>query len=138
VRYLQIVPNQDLEPYQGATPFLAIVAIDEPVAPEWQGRMSQWLIESGCLYMMAWGIDCSSWDDSVDIAALEADDYADVPDERFVMTTWHKNETLSEVFDFAKRHARPASDKVQLSETVVFHISSKSCQHEFETLYAAA
>jgi hypothetical protein len=43
----------------------------------------------GCLYMMAWGIDCSIRDDAVDWANISDFDFKPIPPERFVMTTWH-------------------------------------------------
>jgi hypothetical protein len=52
--------------------------------------------------MMAWGRKCSSWDDSVDHANLERFDYSEIPDEDFVMTTWHENEPLCDVFFHAR------------------------------------
>ena len=85
-----------------AKPRRIMVLIEQNVAPEWQDAVSKRIIESGCLYMMAWGQNCSSWDDSVDHANLERFDYGDVPEEDFVMTTWHENEALCEVFFFAR------------------------------------
>jgi hypothetical protein len=138
VRYQLVQPNGPMPTYDGLTPYKAIVAIEAVVERQWQSRMSQWLVESGCLYMMAWGNDCSSWDDSVDYANMEQFDYGEIPDDRNVMTTWHEDETISEVFDFAKRHARPFNDATEFRETVVFHISDVGNQDEFERLYAAA
>jgi len=138
MRYLRLQPNSAIGPYEGLRPFAAIVAIESEVAPEWQWQVSKWLVESGCLYMLAWGRECSSWDDSVDYANLNAFNYSDTPTARFVMTTWHENETLSEVFDFVKRHMRPASDKVELQETLLLHISPIDKRQQYELLFAAA
>ena len=79
-----------------------IIIIEQPVEDDWQHRLSEWVVASGCLYMMAWGRDCSSWDDSVDHANLAQFDYEDIPDEHFIMTTWHDDEALSEVFFHAR------------------------------------
>ena len=138
MRYQRVDPNGPLAPYQGIRPFRAILAIEAPVTHEWQLEMSKWLVQSGCLYMLAWGRECSSWDDTVDDANLQAFDYGEIPDEHSVMTTWHENETLREVFDFAKRHASPMSESVELHETVVFHISATDRRQEYEALYVAA
>ncbi len=59
--------------------------------------------------MMAHGEGCSLWDDSVDWANLAVNDYGKIPDEKSVMTTWHDNESLSDVFYFAKMCALPFS-----------------------------
>ena len=138
MRYLRLPPNSDLPPYEGIRPFGAIVAIEAEITSEWQWKVSKWLIDSGCLYMLAWGRDCASWDDSVDYANLEAFDYEAIPDERSVMTTWHENESLSDVMNFAKLNMRPMSDKVELKETVLLHISPTDKQQQYESLYAAA
>jgi hypothetical protein len=138
MRYQRVEPNSVLNPYEGAKPFRAILAIEAPVTKEWQQQMSRWLVESGCLYMLAWGDECSSWDDSVDEANLERFGYGDIPDEQSVMTTWHANDTLQEVFEFAKNHASPMSDAVELHETVVFHIAMVDRRQAYEALYAGA
>jgi hypothetical protein len=52
--------------------------------------------------MMAHGPDCSQWDDAVDWALMEKFDYGDVPDEDFVMTTWHERENLEELMFYAR------------------------------------
>ena len=70
------------------------------VNSEWRQTVSEWLVDQGCLYMMAHGDECSLWDDSVDIANLEAFDwnFDDIPEDKHVTTTWHENESLEEVF----------------------------------------
>ena len=71
--------------------------------------------------MMAWGIECSKWDDSVDYANMEAFGYGDVPDESFVVTTWHEDEPLEEVFWFAQRAAKHQIEEIRT--TVIIDIS---------------
>ncbi len=136
--YLRISPNGELPRYDGEAPYKAVVIVEEPVLNEWQWRVSDWLVESGCLYMMAWGINCSSWDDSVDHANLEEFGYGEIPDEKFVMTTWHDTSTLGEVFSFAKTLAKPKSGNVELRETVLLHISSVESKEKMELIYEAA
>ena len=48
--------------------------------------------------MMAWGMDCSAWDFSVDEASLGGQ----IPNGDFVITTWHDNEPVEEAFWFAQ------------------------------------
>ena len=67
-----------------------IVIVEDEVTDEWRDHISEWIVRLGCLYMMAWGKDCSKWDDSVDFANLEQHDFGDIPDNNFVMTTWHE------------------------------------------------
>ncbi len=112
------------------------MVIEEEVSPEWQAMVSTWLVASGCLYMMAWGIGCSSWDDSVDMANLEAFNFGEIPESRFVMTTWHDDEPLSEVFWFAKENANHPAEELQA--TVLLHISAVPREAELLASYAAA
>lgn len=85
----------------GAKPFRAVLVLQESVASDWQDHVSEWLVQSGCLYMMAWGVRCASWDDSVDWANHTVTGLDDIPDDQFVMTTWHSDEPLSETFWYA-------------------------------------
>jgi len=136
MHYVRVEPNAALKPYEGRHPFRAIVVIEDAVEPEWQAAASKWLVESGCAYMLAWGRECSSWDTSVDLANLEAFDYGQIPEDRFVMTTWHEHEPLSEVFWFAKNCAFAGT--VDIVDTLVFHVSHHDRSDEYALVYAAA
>lgn len=118
--YIHLVPDQNL-PDRPVRPFKAVLIIDERVTAEWQKLVSEWLVRSGCLFTLAWGHECSSWDDSVDYANLDAFEYGDIPDDKFVMTTWHDDEPLSEVLWFAA-HGATRSD-VPLDLVVLVHIA---------------
>ena len=117
-------------------PFRAVVVIDAPYSTGWQKDVSDWLVLSGCLYMMAWGEDCSSWDDSVDYANRDAFSSGEIPDEKFVMTTWHERQSLDDVFwqaQFAADHP-----DVALAGTLIIHISDKEAGDEFLARFIAA
>ena len=101
ITYLHLYPGCDLPPIGLASPFKAVLVLERAVAADWQSRVSEWLVKSGCLYMMAWGVECSSWDDSVDWAKLSVVGLDDIPDDQFVMTTWHNDESLADTFWFA-------------------------------------
>lgn len=64
VKYLHLIPNGPLPDINCWRPFRAGVIIEAEVNPKWQEAVSEWLVRSGCLYMVAWGIGCCSWDDS--------------------------------------------------------------------------
>ena len=119
--------NLNLEPYK------CIVLITEQVKSEWRDIVSKWLIDTGCLYMMAWGQNCSLWDDSVDTANLIAFDWSEIPEDNFVMTTWHKNETLEDVFWFAKFAANHPT--VELNNTLLLDIGCSHRETEIKKLY---
>ena len=122
--YIHLEPGGLLPDIAHFSPFRAVVVVDAFVNAAWQEAASSWLVRSGCLYMIAWGQHCSSWDDSVDMANLEQFDFGDIPEDRSVMTTWHANEPLSEALSFCKLHAtHPA---VNLSHTVLLHIAEHS------------
>lgn len=121
-RYVQAQDGEPLPDVGDLKPFMAIVVIEDHPSHEWQTRASKWLVDSGCRYMMAWGDDCGSWDDSVDLASLETFDFGDIPDEEFVMTTWHESDSLEEVFRFAKTLAHHPS--VKLNNVLILHVNA--------------
>lgn len=134
--YLHLTPDGPLPDIAHLSPYRAIVIIEAQVTADWQWKVSDWLVASGCLYMMAWGRDCTTWDDSVDIANLEAFDYGDIPADRDVLTTWHNDPSLGEVFDFCKRHAR--HPVVELPRVVLVHIAVQGDEARMLEAYAAA
>jgi hypothetical protein len=131
--YVRLSEGDTFPDLQHIRPLKAIVVVEENVSPEWRTSASEWLVEQGCLYMMAWGIDCSGWDDSVDWANIERFDYGDIPNEQFVLTTWHEREPLIEVFWFC-RYA--AMHDVSLENAVIIHISRVNKAAEMVSLYA--
>jgi len=128
VSYLQLQPQLEKLPLCGFGPFKAVVIIEQEVTSGWRRKVSEWLVENDCLYMLAWGHNCSAWDDSVDIANLEQFDYGEIPDDRFIMTTWHESEPLHEVFWFSKHSA--IHPHVELMKTVLIHVSVESKERE--------
>ena len=113
VEYIHLPAGSEM-PTIVPTPRRVIVLTEQAVDTSWQDAVSRWIVKSGCLYMMAWGRDCSTWDDSVDHAILAQFDYGDVPDDAFVMTTWHDNEPLHEVFFHARMCAFHPTIKMPL------------------------
>ncbi|MBX3713233.1 MAG: hypothetical protein KF800_14830 [Lysobacter sp.] len=134
--YLHLPPGAPLPDIGHLSPYRAVVIIEAQVRADWQWKVSDWLVQTGCLYMMAWGHDCTTWDDSVDIANLEAFDFEDVPDDRFVYTTWHNDQTLGDVFDFCKRHTR--HPVVELPRVVLLHIAAQGDEARMLEAYAEA
>lgn len=51
------------------------------------------------------------------------------------MTTWHEEESLEELFDFAKRHALRAYDDAELKTLLVLDIGKSERRAEIEELY---
>jgi len=136
VTYLHVEPGAILPNVEYNAPYRAVLIVDEPTSPEWQAAASDWLVQSGCMYTMAWGINCSSWDDSVDWANIEKFAPQDTPDDGFVVTTWHDKETLEEVFWYCKNCA--VHPTINLNHTLLFHIAACEREAQITRLYAAA
>jgi hypothetical protein len=135
MKYLQIQPESILPDIYVLNPYRAVVVIEALVSKEWQWEVSDWLVKSGCLYMLAWGIDCSSWDDSVDESSvMEYIELEKIPDAKLIMTTWHENESLKDVFEFSKNWATHPT--VEISNTIIIHISENDKSHELLKEYA--
>lgn len=134
-RYIHLLPGAAL-PDEDICAQRMVVLVEAEVTAAWQTAVSDWIVEKGVLYVIAWGVDCSAWDDAVDWVLLEAFDYGEIPIERFVMTTWHEDETIDEVFWFAK-HAtgHPA---VELTGTALLHIAPQARGDALLSAYASA
>jgi len=121
VSYHRLTPEMPLNLPAQAKPFLALVVVREDVSIQWRSSVSNWLVTEGCLFMCAWGLDCTLWDDSVDYANMEQFSYGEIPEDRFVMTTWHHNEPLEEAIWFAKHSAR--HDAAVLDAVLIIDVS---------------
>lgn len=127
--YKQITPEL-APPELPTSPFLAVVVSEIAVSEIWLNLVSSQIINSGCRYVVAWGIDCEKWHDWIDETLLEAFEHNDIPEERDVMTTWHNGEPLSDAFWFAGQCASHPS--VELVETIILHITYEA--QEFHML----
>jgi hypothetical protein len=136
VEYFRIGEDAPLPDIGSYAPFRAVVVIEDVYSVDWQNRVSDWLVGSGCLYMMAWGEGCSSWDDSVDWANLEQFSCGEIPDDKFVMTTWHERESLEDVLWFASHAARHGD--VELASTLIIHVAPAPRRDEMLTQFHAA
>lgn len=133
--YVRISEKAALPAVDGYRPFRAVVVLDAAYSDTWQDEVSRWLVDSGCLYMMAWGPECSSWDDSVDYAQIQK--YPDgAPEPDYVMTTWHDKETLESVFWFSRFCAFDPYDLIKHS--LIVHVGETDREAEFLALYAQA
>ncbi|MGV9006813.1 MAG: DUF7684 family protein [Brevundimonas sp.] len=136
VTYLHLPAGRAPPSMEGSGPFKAVLVLDQFVTAEWQTLVSDWLVRSGCLYMMAWGPGCGSWDDSVDYANLAAADFAEVPDDRHVLTTWHDDEPLSDTFWFAGQCA--VHPTVPFKQTLIIDINADGREAELLAAYSEA
>ena len=106
--------------------FKCVILIERRVDTALRADVGRQLIERGCLYVMAWGRDCSIWDDVVDHELLQKFEYGEVPDDQFVMTTWHENQTLEEVIRFAKIDASMSYADEPLHDLLILDLGSEN------------
>lgn len=130
--YIHLVPGCT-PPEITSTPSKFIVVIESDVGDQWRNRVSDWMVAAGCLYMMAWGRECSAWDDAVDWANIARCGNGPIPDSEFVVTTWHEDEQLSDVFWFSRTMAKHSC--VDLARTVILAISTENRERELLGLY---
>jgi hypothetical protein len=136
VDYFRITESEPLPDISAYAPFRAVVIINGPYSVEWQDRVSDWLVASGCLYMLAWGENCTSWDDSVDYANMRQFPFDEIPDEHFVLTTWHDKEPLDEVLWFAGFGAQHGD--VDLKYSLLIDIGKENRRAELLARWDAA
>lgn len=136
VRYLNVEPTQSSFTCEGKCPYLAVVISERTVSESQRWEIARGLCETGCRYMMAWGPDCSLWDDAVDHANLAQFGFGPVPTRSSVVTTWHEDESLDEVFCFAKHHAMHPD--LQLGDTLLLHFGDKCAGPELLRRFEAA
>jgi hypothetical protein len=134
--YIQLSASGKPPDISAQRPFKGIVVAEAPVTSERQAAISQWLVESGCLYMMTWGEGCSSWNDAVNLANLGMYNFGEIPDDHLVITTCHENEPLKEVFWFAKHTAMHPC--FALDNVVLLHLSPVARAQELTDEYTGA
>lgn len=108
---------------EGCRPFKAILVIEQATDDGWRSGVCEWLVRVGCRYLLAWGLDCETWHDKVDEANLAAFNFQEIPDDDFIMTTWHADEPLREVMWFAVHAA--CHPTISLDHTIIVHISDE-------------
>jgi hypothetical protein len=127
VIYRHIVPEGDLSPLDVTVPFKVVLVVDADASREWRNAVAEWLAHSQCRYAMAWGRACETWHDAIDLAHVRG--FAgEIPDDLFIITTWHADETLREVFWFAQNCA--SHPIWPLDQTIIVHIAP--CEHGSE------
>lgn len=128
IQFIHLDEEWSLPSLDHVGPFRAVILSETPIDEIWRSEVAVWLVRSGCLYMMAWGVECSEWDTAVDIANIDACGGGDIPDDKFVMTTWHADDSLEEVLWFAKNLA--FHENIELAETLVIQVGGVSREDE--------
>ena len=97
---------------------LYVAATD--VSAEEQTKISESIVASGCRYAVCYGYRCSSWDDSIDLASIDAGK----EEASLVMTSWHEEETPDDVAFFFQRNT--AFDDFTAERKGLFILGSNS------------
>ena len=87
-------------PFGGQDFALLLVVADATITNDERDALSEEIVQQGCRYAVCTGSQCSKWDDSIDIAFIASDPNFSPPEERFIMTTWHENESMEDISDF--------------------------------------
>lgn len=134
--YLHLPPGAPPPPLPVAAPFKAVLVLETPADPVWRARVSTWLVDGGCLYAMTWGAGCEAWHDAIDDAFIAAHPAGLPDDDQLIMTTWHDDESLDEVAEFAAHAAvHPSGD---LADALVLHIADGPHEANLLAIFRAA
>jgi hypothetical protein len=131
--YLHLSPGGRL-PQRTPEPFRAVLIAEMSTDGKWRRQVSDWLVRSGCLYFIAWGILCEEWHDGVDASAIKLASAA--AEDSIVLTTWHDGEPLCEALWFAANIA--THPMVDLNVTLLIHIAPSAQSGAVLGAYRAA
>jgi hypothetical protein len=132
--YLHLISSATLPPLALGRPFRVVIAAEALVEKAWMHDVTTWLIKAGCRYLMAWGPQGTHWDDAADSANCELHGYKEIPPRDFVMTTWHDDETLEQVFWLCNTCEHP---DLVLEQTLILHISPAANEQSLLDAFAA-
>lgn len=103
IEYVTTEANEDITLTLPKNDYFAILMINtDQVSPSWRNQLCEQIVHSRlCIQAMVTGHECSIWDDVLDETYV-AFYNNEPPINTCFITTWHENETLDEVIEFAK------------------------------------
>lgn len=120
--YVHLPPDEDCPQPVDSGPIAAVVIIEiSNWSDRWQRHVCKWLLDSHVHYVMIWGNSCADWHDRVDDEFIITHPTDDLSDTELVMTAWHDDETLDEVFWFARNAAH--HPEYEFSDLLIVHLS---------------
>ena len=134
MKYIQLNEHGELPRIGDLAPFKVVLAVEDPVSPQRQRSVSEWLVDMGGVYVMICGSDCDSWQESIRRANLERFPLESMQPEEFVMLTIHPHERLRAIFRYAKKFARHTH--VETDNLVTVHLSCHNREVEYQNLFA--
>lgn len=135
LRYCFVEPGAELVIPVSMKAFRCLILIERDVSASDRNAISHRLVDAGCLYAMAWGTDCSLWDDSIDEANIEEFLPGGIPDDRFVITTSHNTDTLGDVIFFAKFNSIIGYNDQVLEELLVLDLGFEYREAQIRHIY---
>ena len=136
MQYFRLTETSRLPNLGRLRPFKTVVIAEESLSRARCSRVSDWLVASGCLYLMAWGEDCAKWYECIQLANRRAHATELIPDQSLIITTVHANEALQDVFWFARHTAMHPCH--ELRNTVLMHVAAKSRKAELLAAYTVS
>lgn len=133
VQYLQLHPGLPIPKLPFEEPFRCVVVAEIEVDPDWQYLVSCWLLDSGCLYGVCWGMDSAGWEESMDHASILFEDRNQTPGDHFLMTTSHVDQTLEEAFWYTEHCA--FDEYLELNDVLILHVSDQLNEPHLRNLY---
>lgn len=125
ISHYNLLANQAIHFELPKEPYIVVIAIyNNNVSNDWRNLCSDWIVQSEqCYWAMAWGHECSIWDDALDYSYLEFCNY-DLPedDDYNFMTTWHEDQTLEDVIEFAESIPVDTLPQQALYQIIVLNI----------------
>lgn len=136
MRYLQLDEVTKFPESGFSDPLKAIVITEAELSLAQRAALGQWLVKSGCLYMMAWGEGSQAIQDAVNLANLQAHEFGKIPDEHLVITTSHEHESLRDVFWYCKHTAMHPC--LLLENILLLHLADNNRENNLTRQYLDA
>lgn len=126
---MQLTKDIKLPDAPPVSPFRAIIVSEESISEEQRKLVSDWLVSSGCVMMMVWGEDSSSWEHQVLQSKWEAIESGLVAENFHIMILCFPDEPLSDMFLIS------GSGVDMASNVLILHISSTDKKDELLAEY---
>ena len=77
-----------------------VCLVDDSVTEVERSKLAREIVAAKCRYVVCWGYECSLMEGSIDCAYIETDENFSPPEETFLMTTCHEEETIENTIEF--------------------------------------
>ena len=141
MKYYQINENSSLPVLDQFAPFKVVLALEIDCSETRKLSIAEWLVSSGCRYVMVCGEDHESWKAvirKVNLAFFDIGQHniENLQSSDFIMVTPHVHEKLRSVFWHAKKVARHPD--VKMEQVVTIHIANQNRSVEYLAMYEKA